>query len=945
MRYTLDRKLEALRRRAWRMATIHGLSLALAALLSLTIALGVVDYLFRFQDRGVRMIASLAALVMLGWVLHRRFRVLQSLRVGNVDLAGRIERRFPHLKGRLLSGVEFLRALPSDPAAGSPALLSAVISQAEEEAEQIDFSAVLDRRPMARAIMALMAAALIAGAFLLTDPLSSRIAVARLLNPLGNAAWPRMTHLTVRQAVERVARGSDFRIVVVDAHDGRLPAEVRIHYRFADGDGVVVETERLQEVDDVMVAERHNVLRAFSYRVEGGDDQSMPWRDVEVVEPPVVESVSLRLIPPAYTGWPTVASPRHIRALVGTQIEAVGRASRPLRSAVLQRSGATEAPARLDDTGRTFRVAWPVEKSGAYGFTLTDRDGLQSSSKDDRWEIDAIADAPPTVNIEEPAATLFVTSQAVVPLRIAAKDDLALSRIALQFRRADGQPEETAPLWNAPLGRVARTSPPGTALERQPSGDGDRHVVDYPWRLAPLDLKPGMHLTFRAMAGDYRPQTGMSEPRGLSIISVEELQDRIADREKLILGELERALRIERGCRDQIVATLARLAKTPQVLQSEVDQLQSFAQNQRDVDQVLTSRGEGLPMHILALLADLRNNRVVGGDIRQRTSALLTELDRLKQDYLSVIERELTTAVKTARVELDRRDRPMPAQTASTAVAVSLAAAGKSQDAVIASLAALVGRQTQWDNYRRFAREIGQLLREQTDVGQRTAEAGRRTLTQDLRELQPKDLAALNLLGDRQLEVARSLDRLLQEMDQAGDELRQNDPAAAQTVAAALAEARQLGISGQMRATGQQIRQNQIGRAVASHKQIDGDLQAVVKLLAARSDQPTGDLSAPALSADAPSSPDDKGALRPGSGKQAPPDPATASAGPGMASIEQARRPDPEEVQAMMRQLWGELPERARQRLLQSPPEHFPPAYQRQIEDYFRQLADEKGKP
>ena len=45
-------------------------------------------------------------------------------------------------------------------------------------------------------------------------------------------------------------------------------------------------------VDGAMIARRENVLRPFSYRVEGGDDQSMPWLDVEVVEPPAVESLS-----------------------------------------------------------------------------------------------------------------------------------------------------------------------------------------------------------------------------------------------------------------------------------------------------------------------------------------------------------------------------------------------------------------------------------------------------------------------------------------------------------------------------------------------------------------------------------------------------------------------------------------------------------------------------
>ncbi len=51
-----------------------------------------------------------------------------------------------------------------------------------------------------------------------------------------------------------------------------------------------------------------------------------------------------------------------------------------------------------------------------------------------------------------------------------------------------------------------------------------------------------------------------------------------------------------------------------------------------------------------------------------------------------------------------------------------------------------------------------------------------------------------------------------------------------------------------------------------------------------------------------------------------------------------------EEARATMKRLWGGLPERARQQMLQAPVEEFPPKYEEQIEQYFRRLAEEKGK-
>jgi hypothetical protein len=43
-----------------------------------------------------------------------------------------------------------------------------------------------------------------------------------------------------------------------------------------------------------------------------------------------------------------------------------------------------------------------------------------------------------------------------------------------------------------------------------------------------------------------------------------------------------------------------------------------------------------------------------------------------------------------------------------------------------------------------------------------------------------------------------------------------------------------------------------------------------------------------------------------------------------------------------MKQLWGELPEHAREQMLQLPDEEFPPKYESLIEDYFRRLSEEK---
>ena len=625
MLHPLEQKIVSLRRRVRRLAAVYGLSLVAAILLATVAVLGAIDCLLRLEDRGVRIIVSLSALAVLAWSCRRFLASTLFARLPDADLARRVERSFPRLNDGLLSAVEFLGQSEDDPTAGSAALRRAVIAHAAAETQDLDFSAVLDRRPATRAALLLAAACFLASIIVWLAPADARVAVARLVNPLGNTAWPRTTHLKIARPVERIARGQPFEITVVDAFGARLPPEVRIQYRDEAPDGgIVEETEQMRFTNGAMEARRENVQRPFAYRVEGGDDRSMPWSKVAVVEPPAVESLSIRLVPPAYTGWPAVPSERDIRALAGTEVRITGHATRPLAAADLCLEGGRRIPAELSNDGGWFTIGYggaalEIEKSAAYWFDLTDREGLHGGA-DDRGEITAVPDAPPVVRIEQPTANLFVTPRAVVPIRVAAKDDIAICDVALAFRRSESEPEHVQPLISGPK------PPPRQA---GPNPTGDSRTVDYRWDLAALELKPGTQLTFYATASDYRPQIGKSDPRRLAIVTPDELQQRIAGREKLIVAELQRALKMQRTCRSQVESLAIRLAELRRFEQADVDRLQAAELGQREVGRLLTSRSEGVPLHVLGLLADLENNRLDSGDARRQMTSLLAELDRL----------------------------------------------------------------------------------------------------------------------------------------------------------------------------------------------------------------------------------------------------------------------------------------------------------------------------
>ena len=208
---------------------------------------------------------------------------------------------------------------------------------------------------------------------------------------------------------------------------------------------------------------------------------------------------------------------------------------------------------------------------------------------------------------------------------------------------------------------------------------------------------------------------------------------------------------------------------------------------------------------------------------------LLAEFDRLQREHLPPIGTELTAAIKGSLVRLQSSPRPAGRDAESES---HLARAGEHQQQVIASLEGMLAGLRQWDDYRRFHREVAQLLRDQEEAARTTTALGRQTVGRDLKELTPQESADLKILAEHQFELARRETRLEQEMEQTAATLGQSEPLAAGTLTDAVAEARRLAIAADMSTAGGKIRDNGLGLAPADQQRILQNLQEVLDILA-----------------------------------------------------------------------------------------------------------------
>ncbi|MBS0210985.1 MAG: hypothetical protein JSS27_18735 [Planctomycetes bacterium] len=912
--HLLTKRLEALRRRLRRLLLGYALGWWIVAVVGIGTILAAADYLIGFHDPGLRVMSSLALLAALVIPAYRLVWRLARERFGDVDLALRIERRYPELRSRLASAVEFLDD-PEAEEAGSPEMRRKAVHQMCEEFVRVDLQPVLDVRPTRRALVAAAIVLVLASALALENPAATGTALARLAQPWGGPAWPQRNHLQLLKPIERVALGQRFEVEVVDPTGVTLPDDTRIVYRHTAANGAVNErVEPLQRVGDRQIATQEQVTRPFQYRVLGGDDESMTWINLQVIEPPQVERLTSTVRYPVYTSFRDTQAEGQIRALVGSRVALSGTVNKPVRSVTLVRPNEPEIKLDVAEDGLHFdwslerEPAFLVTKGGPFTLDLEDREGFHGGL-DVRYEVVATTDRPPTVTLELPTADVYVTPEAEVPVRVSAKDDLALKTMRLLWQRSEdakGAPTELS-LFTGP--------------DQLPAGDfaataaaGHSASVDHRWGLSEWKLKPGVSLTIRASAIDYHGAEAQSPTRRVIIVSRDELQDRLSDRQSAILGELARMLKLQQDARQRVAGLQIQLDQAGQASKQDVDHLQQAELTQRKVQQGIGKPETGLPSQVKELLTDLENNKIESVDVAARLDDLLKALEGLGKEQLPTIAGELTTALKELQSQPGEsrggaNDKPAtsdqkpaendqqspakqsggkqsgdqqqagdkqqsgdkqsagdnkpsgesqqgkpsasgkpsgkqpPAANKPTDVARSaLAEAGAKQDETIDTLEQMLGQLSEWDNYRRFHRDVGQLRREQEQLARDTEQAAAKTQSNDLKNLKPQQLADLKKLGARQSALARNLEKLEQRMQQMGDQLRENDPLAATTLEDALHQARQQQLAGQMREAARQVEQNQTGQASAAQQQVQKGLESMLDVLANRRERELGRL-------------------------------------------------------------------------------------------------------
>lgn len=835
MKRTLD-ELARIRQRTISLLITQRVGHVVAGLLGGVILLALIDFMMRWPSgtRVFQLLLIVAALVLVAW---RHVWPAISFRPKLTDLALRIERHVPGVRGHLASGLELSEARDEQQ---SP-LAAEAVADAERRAAREKLASIIDPQRTWISIMAAVFVLLIAGVFTVATPQHTSIALQRILLPAGNAEWPKRTGVE-----SELADGSVFPLgekfpLRAEITKGYHP-EMRVlaNYRLQKNDGSVTDWEQvvLTHQSDAMF---ERLIEPEARRVEvwfESDDDQTDVVAIDLVERPAIQHAWLDVRPPAYAQdiLPNVIADlgpgsdhRAVApqaGLKGGQATLILELNKPIPapasgSATAAWSGIlgfstirgedvtsqVQIEAMNRDESRrsdTWRVMWTLGETTRIRPRLVDEHGIQGP-EELGYRVDVVEDHAPSVTIVEPLADHSVLPTALVDLEAEARDDVQVGSLAIDAVRlvdaAASNPDENAEEVVGP----ASGSESLVATTEAAALVSAKVTLD----VATLDARPGDIIEVQAIAADvFRDAStpgghvATSTPRRLRVISegdfVEQLQQDLA-------AVRDNAIRME-GDQADLISRAETSVGGPGSSEQQREQARLGQRIMRQRD-ILENLGERIAQN------QLENQELA--DTVAEAQALLEQAGRASNSAGEGMAQMQQAEAEGSDEEQDAAREQIE----------------QGQEEVRDELADVIELLDRGRDAWVVRRQVEQLLDRQREVSRRSSEQANATRGRTVDQLTQAEQEELEDIAEEQEELAEQARDLLDDLRDESRELEEENQDLANAMRDAAQRASREGLESTMEQAAEQLRNNQSQRANENQEQAEQTLENMLDQL------------------------------------------------------------------------------------------------------------------
>ncbi len=441
---SLRTRLRSVRRRLLVIGSAGGAAWGLALAVVLLLAGAWLDLLWEFSPPW--RIATLVAAAAVGAMLLGALIRITAQAGRDVPIARRLDRAAGS-GGDVLTRLDLDEpfSLKRPTAARHPELTAGLarlaVDRAASVAARVPSAAAVPARPLGRSLGTLVL--LLAGVALLTLclPGLARTQWNRFTDPYGDVPPFSQTHFEVSPKGAEVLYGDPLEIHCVTS--GAAVDQLQLVLQHDTGQQETLPM--FPEPDGHWRAALAKVLRPAVYYVRGNRARSERYH-LDVITVPRIESVRVRITPPAYTNEAYYEGPLPkdgLAGLPGTEVRIWAQSNRPLSGGTVTVTGpqdstdVTMRPTAGDN--REVVGQFEISADGKFQLTVTDAAG-QASREVFSGGITLLADQRPFVRLLQPRKTSLATPSAVLPVVLSGEDDYGISRVQLYRSLNDSRP-------------------------------------------------------------------------------------------------------------------------------------------------------------------------------------------------------------------------------------------------------------------------------------------------------------------------------------------------------------------------------------------------------------------------------------------------------------------------------------------------------------------------
>jgi hypothetical protein len=577
------------------------------------------------------------ALDLTGFVVLPLARLLGFLKSSSDEvMAKKAGGHFPHIKDRVLNLLQLHREKEEGRTLYSVGLIDAAFEDLRSDIAALDFSeAITYTRPKKIGTAALFAGCGAALLFLVfRAPISD--AAHRLTHFREEFVVPPAVRFTVQPGNAEVVRGED--------------VELNIAVEGSPLGNISLLTRQEGEINFARISLKKNREGNFSYEV-AGIKQSMDYYaeasgvesekyTIKVIDRPLVKNLRLRLTYPSYTNIPTKDLDDNVgdvTALLGTTIDVDVRSNKEAARASIIFNDGTEVPMKIAGLSASTRLA--LSKDRSYHIRLADEKGVENSNPIE-YQLKAVRDEDPTVNIVSPGRDMDLTDDRRLPLLLRLHDDFGFTRLRLGYKLVHSryeQPAEEYSFLNVPFEKLRSTSSAAAA-------DID---VPYLWELKSLNLATEDVVSYFAEVYDNDavsgPKVGRSQTYTIRVPSLDEIFADVEKSHNETAGELKESAETAKELRKQLDEVNQDLKKSRDQLNWEKQKkseelLKKYDQLQKNIQETNRKLDE--------VIQQMEKNRLVSPETIEKYLELQKLIEQINSPELQEAMKKLQEALR-----------------------------------------------------------------------------------------------------------------------------------------------------------------------------------------------------------------------------------------------------------------------------------------------------------